>query len=179
MTVIAYDGTVVATDTMMTAGYTEYNAAYRKILPVQKNGRGQIHVLAFTGVTKFGSIMFEWYMKGCKEPNPLSSEDDGSLLVFLEDSYPRKFTCNMTAGLPIVAPYAIGTGDEHAYALMVAANFSAEKAVESACAHTVGCGLPVEAFDIGARKWLKSIGDKACNYEQLNDLARKCKWIAL
>lgn len=178
MTIIAFDGRLVSTDTLMTVSYTEFAASYRKMLPIQKNGKGKIHVMTFTGLTKFAAPMFDWYMKGAKGSVPMD-DDDGALLVFIEGGGAIKFSHKGDMALPVPVPYAVGTGDDHAYALMVAAGFSAEKAVESACKHCAGCGTPVETFDLGTGRWLNSIGAKACNHDQLRDLARKCKWTPL
>jgi len=143
MTVIAWDGRMVAADGLGVADGRRSFRASEKI--VEKDGV----VYATTG--RMGPLQdawIAWYEAGADPANPPpqggAAEDCGNFIVFKHAkcfifSHVVPYACEE------VAPCAFGSGGDYAMGAMIA-GADAERAVEIAIMCDVNCGGPITKF---------------------------------
>ena len=139
MTVIAWDGSVLATDKQATSsGLRQTATKLRRI-----NGC----MCAVTGDWDRAQAVFEWFARGAKPedyPEFQKNNDDWvGMLVVHPDNKVVKYE-RVPYPYPIEdTPFAIGSGREYALGAM-AAGCNAVQAVHIASRYDAGCGLGVD-----------------------------------
>ena len=160
MTVIAWDGKIIAADKQASRnGLVRSTTKLTKTIFEKPHGRGEIEYIAgFSGTEQTGLIMLSWFENGArKEDFPETQRDKNT-----EGNYWSEFIAVNKDGLKYYTLwhvplhiseklFAIGTGDELALGAM-AAGASAIKAVEIACEWDKDCGRGIDAYDIETMK---------------------------
>jgi len=147
MSVIAFDGTVIAADKQGTRGGNSYTAT--KLHRIDKDT-----VAGYVGSLDHGAQLFSWYCAGADDARfpCVAQEDDRALLVVLHKGVLG--ICHGAA--PVIhvvedVPFAVGSGEDVALGAMMA-GASAVRAVELACEMNIYCGKGVDAFDAVVKK---------------------------
>jgi hypothetical protein len=147
MTVIAYDGTTIAADSLRTYGNE------RCLWPARKLHFRHRLIYALCGAASLTDAVIGWYQHGAKyKEMPVSAdpkEYDWSLWV-IDPREPDKFTSiQSVCGYPSIAhpPFAMGTGADYATGAL-AAGKGAIQAVQVAIKLEIHCGPPVQSIDI-------------------------------
>ena len=144
MTTIAWDGKILASDTLSTSGNMKLSGTTIKIKRV---GRYRV---AFAGDSASANVFFDTYLKLTLEvdsyqfePHNPSQIDDFSILV-IEDNKDYCLIYNSSTGYwdSFNYPISIGSGCKYAMGSMYT-GADAVKAVEVACQLDVHSGLPV------------------------------------
>lgn len=149
MTVIAWDGKIIAADKQATRG-----GQLRKTTKLIVHPEKPI-VYGMSGTEQTGIIVANWHIAGAKE------EDFPECQKIVGNTDPNywshlivctKNSCEYYSMWPVPLRirenfYAIGSGDEYAMGAMeMGAN--AIKAVEVACKWDQGCGLGIDAYNL-------------------------------
>ena len=148
MTVVAYDGKTLATDTQMT---------YGSLLTTTSKLRADASCYyASCGDPAAAEALIEWLTSGGPFPR-IPSMPDGEPACVLwcvprNGEVPFYISSALPQEVPLTAPYwAGGTGAGVALgAMFVGAD--AIKAVEAACKHDTQCGGDIEAVTVGEEK---------------------------
>lgn len=146
MTIIAWDGKVLAADKMMNFGSSK--AIVTKIFKI-----GDV-LAGFAGHGATGMELIEWVRGGRFPeyfPESQRGSNSGSLLIVERNPVRHRVLHYSTGPFPMIVHdyfYAIGTGDEFALAAMFLGK-NAIEAVEVACAlcPTCGNGIDTLTFD--------------------------------
>lgn len=176
MSVVAFDGRIVAAETFMGGLHSGQGGMFRKIAAFEKPGKkDSLVVFGITGVAADMFPCIDWWLKGMKDDYPGTDDTDflvvrpgHKVVLFSHPSGPVHFN----------APFACGAGSNHAEAAM-AMGANAIEAVEIACRFVNTCQPPVEAFDISSKFWLQSAGDRIATHEGIQEIAKRNKWKAL
>ena len=140
MTVIAWDGNILAADRRMSAANT-----HTSILKIHSHGK---HAMAISGYVSHGLAILDWFKKGAKPsdwPQPFNKDEWGNLIVVSEGR------CYLYEdhGVPIeiLSEFAAwGCGREFAIGAM-AAGMNAIDAVKITNTHCNNCGNGVDHID--------------------------------
>lgn len=141
MSVIAWDGEVLAADKLATRGDILYTTT--KIFKIGADAVGTTHCLT-SGLKLIG-----WYKAGAKpeEFPKLNKDTDYAMLIVVNREGVRHYEAE-PVGIPITDPFfAWGSGSEFAIGAM-AMGASAIQAVEIASKHCSGCGRGVDHIRI-------------------------------
>lgn len=172
MSVLAFDGRVVAGDTLVTAGMLELPGSARKFHAFRK-GKETV-VLGFTGLERAAIPATLWYLSDDKLQYPMSNADEGSLFV-LKLGFAASYTTPFPTPIMRTIPYAARSGQDVAHVLMKEYGIAALGAVEVASKYTQGCGGPFEAFDLKRSEWIQR-APALPNFEFLKRQAARFKW---
>jgi len=146
MTVIAYDGIVVATDTRI----TNDSGMVGRCNKLYTHGT---KALAVSGAADHGEAMVAWFKSGSKSadfPHPPGGDVKNAYLYVFE--YMKPVLCFQLHPVPVVFPmgeFCAGCGGDIARAVMLSGG-DAIKAVEVACKLNIYCGGPVTYVDLQA-----------------------------
>lgn len=146
MTTIAWDGKILASDTLSTSGNMKLPGIVTKIKRIGK------YRIAFTGESAPAFSFFERYIQqsmiiGDLEYNTVTkSEDDFGLIVIEDDSkYCKVFNSITGHWDEFSPPISLGSGSKYAIGSMYS-GYDAIKAVEIACQLDTHSGLPVDSL---------------------------------
>jgi hypothetical protein len=145
MTVIAWDGTTLASD-------REAGDSWIKCNSVSKIMRVRGYLIGTAGPAAMCSEIAAWFAAGAetatfhetlrKSDTMLTIGADGTIKVFQNTPYPIIYRGGDVVG----NRFAIGAGKEAAMAVMLAGN-GARRAVEIACLVCAGCGNGVDTLE--------------------------------
>lgn len=145
MSVVAWDGKVLAADSMTTNNDMGYTTS--------KMHRGDDAVFAFCGETDGMLMLLEWYAKGAQtEEWPLAiqciGDHDFRTRMVVADRRGLHFYERLPYPQWVLDPYmAFGSGRDYAMGAM-AMGANAVQAVEAAIKHCQTCGGPVESYEV-------------------------------
>jgi len=144
MSIIAWDGKIVAADKQATEG--DIRSLCRKLERI----RGAI--VATVGDVSHSTKLIKWYRaKGSEADFPkYSAKEDAMLIVFNDNG--QVYEYGATGGKFLITdPFmAWGTGKDLALGAM-AMGANAKKAAQIACKYNVTCGMGVVSYRIGPR----------------------------
>lgn len=140
MTVIAWDGKMLAADKRATSG----NVAYA----VTKVERFGDHLLGMTGEADVAHELREWFKTGAvpKDFPKSARRDMATLIVISPDTRPRAFATGPHPMLYADEKLAWGCGRDFALATMHLGH-DARRAVEVACTFDVSCGNGIDTLE--------------------------------
>ena len=143
MTVIAWDGLILAADKQAT--YGDHRKMSTKIFCVD-NGS----VIAVCGAVAKGLKIVEWFKSGCKRddwPDTIQ-ESDGWAQLIVASTDGVYWYDRLPYPIPLEQPFmAWGNGDEFAMGAL-AMGATAIEAVEIASKYCEGCGMGVDYFKV-------------------------------
>ena len=141
MSVIAFDGKIIAADKQATAN----GLVIESTKLIRRNGI----ILGWTGATDYGRTLADWYLEGAKKDQwPKFQESDGwaRLIVFDKELF---FYEQAPTRIPVEHPFmAWGAGRDFAMAAMYLGH-TATKAVEVASSMCDSCGIGIDCFRVG------------------------------
>lgn len=144
MTVIAFDGRIVAADKQATAGQRQDK--------VTKLYRHKNQVLSINGSLDAGVAMVAWFKAGANPeyfPNKgLSKDDTAWLSVFELGKHVVEYQHHPVPIIIESLPYSCGSGSMAALAAMLA-GASPQRAVEITCEIHTDCGMGVDVMELG------------------------------
>lgn len=140
MTVIAWDGHILAADKRATSG----NVAYT----VTKVERFGAHLLGIVGEADVAHDLREWLKAGAdpKDFPKSARRDTATLVVITIGMRPRAFASGPHPMLYADDRVAWGCGRDFALAAMYL-SYDARRAVEVACVFDVGCGNGIDVLE--------------------------------
>lgn len=145
MTVIAYDGLILAADQQGTRG----RLIEKTTKLFRYNCGGKQCVLGTSGTQETGLLMIEWYKNGALPPKyPDCQQKDGwsNLIVVMRDKV--MFYSRWPAPVLLEDKFmAWGSGQDFAVGAM-AAGKNAIEAVEITCLYSDACGVGIDAYDL-------------------------------
>lgn len=141
MSVVAYDGRVLAADRIGICGDVKTHNS-PKIVRLHTGA-----VVAWTGTHIYGRIMADWYARGAvAEDWPSFQRTDEWVCLVVYDKGSCFFYETEPLVVPVESPYwAWGSGQEVALGVLYAGG-GAEMAVQAACDHCLTCGGGVDSF---------------------------------
>ena len=159
MTVIAYDGRVVAADTAMYDGQRRMVATSRKIIPLARGD--DIAVFSAAGCASGGMEALRWFVERDLDRSSMPACNGGVTMAIMRRGRPiegYELGPNVGSPEPYIeeAPFAYGSGGNHARGFLDASD-NVIAAVRSACKWIGTCHEPIEAFDLSAGEWLTKI----------------------
>lgn len=168
MTVIAFDGRIVAADTLVTSGDRMLHTAITKIVPLVKDG--EFIVATTSGGCTSGLAMLAWFLSNGTETYP----DDGTarLSILRLDEPVEVYVGTIAQPTFEHYPYTAGSGADLALGAMEA-GADAAKAALIACKHCNACGPPIESFDLKHRIWLSRTGQSNAGYAHMKKFVGK------
>lgn len=177
MTVIAFDGRVVAADTGMYDGVRLMGATSRKIIAL--GNLDTTVVLASSGCVSGGLEFLRWFVERDLDRAtvpPCHGGVTGAIFRYKRPVEGYELGNNQNSPEPYVeeAPYAFGSGGPHARGFMDA-QANAIAAAESACKWIHGCEPPVEAFDLRAGEWLTKM-ERPSDLHIIERIVYQSKW---
>lgn len=140
MTVIVWDGKIIAADSLAVNGSRK-----RRVKKWRELDNGT--VLLWTGDHEEGLVLCQWFENGCKPedlPKHETREEYTILIVLLTSGHVVQYQIERIAE-PIEAPHAWGDGAPYAMAAM-AMGADAARAAEVACDLSIYCGRPIQIF---------------------------------
>ena len=150
MTVIAWDGKIIAADKQASRGGLLRRTT--KILKFEIDGRA--FIAGFSGTEQTGLIMADWYASGANPNTFPACQTDGSKeseywsnLIIADGKKVIQYSLWPTSLLIEERFYAIGNGEDFAIGAM-SAGADAIQAVEIACKHCENCGLGIDAYEL-------------------------------
>ena len=150
MTVIVYDGDkTVAVDRQATRGSTKTSMQKAWVC----EGKEGQYIAAVAGELSLAKGVLDWYANGA-DPNsdvrfePLADEDDGIILIVVDKNGLKYYPSQHGSAALGHVESAFGNGADIACgALYMGA--TAREAVESACKHSIYCGMGVDVLILG------------------------------
>lgn len=141
MTVIAWDGKILAADRMISGDVIGREGT--KLHRV-----GDDTVLAWTGQTDFALDLIDWYVSGQDKATwPAYQETDDWVQLVIVSPSGCRFLCQRPHPLPVIGKMAWGSGGNIAIGAM-AAGKNAIEAVKIANIHCISCGFGVDWFEV-------------------------------
>lgn len=146
MSVIAYDGRIVAADSQLDSNGTKLTMT--KLFRHEDTGR----IIGAVGDSIVAAEMVWWITRtgadGVEFPEAARSKDGVSpARVFIWENGKAFMYGGGRIGVEVHAPFAMGSGQDAAMAAMLCGRTAAE-AVEVACRVDTGCGGPVVSFEV-------------------------------
>jgi ATP-dependent protease HslVU (ClpYQ) peptidase subunit len=139
MTVIAWDGNMLAADKQTTFGHERGLFPTRKIL--EKNGR----LYGFSGMAGMLEPLAEWFDKGRVRSDIPACDGEWSMLVIETDGRALLLSGKTPYPTEVSAPFAIGDGGDFALGAMHA-NATARDAVVITSRLCVSCGNGIDVL---------------------------------
>jgi ATP-dependent protease HslVU (ClpYQ) peptidase subunit len=139
MTVVATDGHTMAADGLTANGWTIVSTTSEKV-HVLPDGS----LFGASGDVDAIKVALAWFRDGGEKPK---IEGDMSILVVSPDGTIKGYEKSLAA-YDLPAPQALGCGKEFAFAAMDL-GASPERAVEAACARSMGCGGTMKVIRLG------------------------------
>jgi hypothetical protein len=141
MTVIAYDGKMIAADGL---GTGSFNHAVTKLFNVAH------YLIGVAGRTDDAFAFVDWFRElkeGTRYPYPKNLGEDFIALVVDYDGHAVRYWEKHPFPLPVKAPYAIGSGDVVAITAMHCGK-NAKEAVQLACKLVSYCGGEIQVVTL-------------------------------
>ena len=135
MTVLAWDGKLLAADRQATFGGTA--------VPYTKIFHHNEELIGVVGEIQECLVFLEWYKNGHNNPKPIFKEGFGAYIV--KDGKLWKYEHFLMPILMDMPFWAGGCGADYAMGAM-AAGKDAKEAVEIACRFDINCGLGVDVL---------------------------------
>lgn len=141
MSVVVWDGKILAADTR--------SVACGLMGRISKIRLHSGEICAWTGQADHGEALFAWYVRGAKQEDypAFQSTPDWTRFIVVSGQTHCKVYEQTPFPISEYAPCAWGSGRDFALGAL-AMGADAIKSVEIACQFSVGCGLPVESFNI-------------------------------
>lgn len=143
MSIIAYDGKIIAADRQATCG--DFKRTVHKLIRLVPSGV----ILGWTGAQDAGLTLSRWWQDGAnhdKYPEFQQTDNWCRLVVLAEGklvTYEQTPEC-----IEMLDPiHAFGSGRDYAMGAMEMGS-GAIKAVEITCKHCTGCGMGVDWFEV-------------------------------
>lgn len=146
MTVIAWDGVMLAADRMASDTYV-------KSTSVQKIFRIRDHLVGASGVCAVVADMIHWFEQGAhpddfpKAQRRDSAEPHCTMLVITPAGEVHSYQCSPRPTVYLDKQFAIGCGREAALAVMLLGH-DAIKAVEISSIVSAGCGNGIDSLEL-------------------------------
>lgn len=147
MTTIAVDSESIAWDTQLTYGNEKMLAKARKVLVVD----GVIFAMA--GQYGLFDPLIKWWHDGADTKH--APRDQWDMLVITSPSKITLYSRNEPCGIPVVPPFALGSGDQFAIGRMDAPGTTAREAVVCAAKHDIYTGGSIRTLRFD-KVWPKS-----------------------
>lgn len=144
MTIIAWDGKVLAADRMATMGGTPMRDAGGKIHRLRAPN-GRVALIGFTGTSAFRASYLHW-MRGGEEPQIKVGEDMKWAIILIQEPrwvWYRSDTANRWDLLGAMSYWAVGSGCDYALGAMEH-GATAREAVRVASRLDNQCGMGVD-----------------------------------
>jgi ATP-dependent protease HslVU (ClpYQ) peptidase subunit len=133
-TTVSWDGSTIATDSCSVSGHTKFKSAVPKVV----RSEARHAALAAAGAVAVTAPLKQYFLNTTKPLSeyklpPIANDPNCSweILVVNDDGTAFIYTHDMATPEPIAAPFAMGSGEDFAMAILVAGG-TAEEAVKIA-----------------------------------------------
>ena len=152
MSVVVYDGTVLAADRLAVTSDMR-----RLCSKIRRDGGGRF--FAWVGIHENGCILAQWYIDGTKVADwPKFQDDKDAWTRLIVATAHGVATCErQPVFLPVFDTFtAWGSGRDYAMGAM-ARGATAVEAVQIASQFDINCGFGVEAYELATEKFVGTI----------------------